>query len=378
MDVQVGSISVRSVSGARVLRDFIRFPAALYRGDPLWAPPIWAAEKSAYSPGHNSVLNRSRHILLGAYRGSEIVGRVVAYVDPRFNNHFGTTTGFFGSFECIDDGSVSGALLSSVEAWLAGQGMNRVRGPINPVAECWGFLVDGVQKPPVYMSPHNPPYYDRLMREAGYMGVKDLLAYEADASKGYRIPERFSRFEKILTTRKPSITTRTIDPENLERDAEFVRTILNEGVNGNWGFVPVESDEMAGVVRDLKPILDPDAVWFVEDAGVPVACCLGFPDINMIIRKIHGRLFPFGFLRLLLGARRLRDYRLWGLAVLPAYQGQGLDVLLYLRLFQSLAHRNVRMEANYILEDNLKIRNALEKLGMNAIKTYRVYEKKTG
>jgi GNAT superfamily N-acetyltransferase len=378
MDVQVGSISVRSVSGARVLRDFIRFPAALYRGDPLWAPPIWAAEKSAYSPGHNSVLNRSRHILLGAYRGSEIVGRVVAYVDPRFNNHFGTTTGFFGSFECIDDGSVSGALLSSVEAWLAGQGMNRVRGPINPVAECWGFLVDGVQKPPVYMSPHNPPYYDRLMREAGYMGVKDLLAYEADASKGYRIPERFSRFEKILTTRKPSITTRTIDPENLERDAEFVRTILNEGVNGNWGFVPVESDEMAGVVRDLKPILDPDAVWFVEDAGVPVACCLGFPDINVIVRRIHGRLFPFGFLRLLLGARRLRDYRLWGLAVLPAYQAQGLDVLLYLRLFQSLAHRNVRMEANYILEDNLKIRNALEKLGMNAIKTYRVYEKRIG
>ncbi len=132
---------------------------------------------------------------------------------------------------------------------------------------------------------------------------------------------------------------------------------------------------MAAVVRDLKPILDPDAVWFVEDAGVPVACCLGFPDINVIIRRIHGRLFPFGFLRLLLGARWLRDYRLWGLAVRPAYQGQGLDVLLYLRLFQALAHRNVRMEANYILEDNLKIRNALEKLGMSQIKTYRVYEK---
>ena len=74
----------------------------------------------------------------------------------------------------------------------------------------------------------------------------------------------------------------------------------------------------------------------------------------------------------------MRDYRLWGLAVRPAYQGQGLDVLLYLRLFQSLARKKVRMEANYILEDNLKIRNALEKLGMNAIKTYRVYEKPIG
>lgn len=378
MDVKVGSVSVRSVTGAAALSDFIRFPTALYRDDPRWVPPVWAAERSAYSPGHNSVLDRSRHILLAAYRGARIVGRVVAYIDPRFNSHFGAATGFFGSFECIDDGSVSGALLSSVEAWLAGQGMDRVRGPINPVAECWGFLVDGFQKPPVYMSPHNPPYYDRLMREAGYMGVKDLLAYEADAAKGYRIPERFGRFEALLAARKPSITTRTIDPGHLERDAEHVRSILNEGVDGNWGFVPVERDEMAGVVRDLKPILDPAAVWFVEDAGTPVACCLGFPDINVIVRKIRGRLFPFGIFRLLSGARRLRDYRLWGLAVKPAYQGQGLDVLLYLRLFQSLAHRNVRMEANYILEDNLKIRNALEKLGMAAIKTYRVYEKSIG
>ena len=378
MDVKVGAISVRSATDAATLRDFIRFPRSLYRDDPLWVPPIWAAERSAYSPGHNAVLDRSRHVVLAAYRGAEIVGRVVAYIDPRFNDHFGSKTGFFGSFESIDDGSVSGALLSSVEAWLGAQGMDRVRGPINPVAECWGFLIDGFQRPPVYLSPHNPPYYDRLMREAGYMGVKDMLAYEADAAKGYRIPDRFSRFEAILAVRKPSITTRTIDPKKLGRDAEYIRTILNEGVDGNWGFVPVERDEMAGVVRDLKPILDPDAVWFVEDAGHPVACCLGFPDINVIIRKIQGRLFPFGIVRLLSGAPRLRDYRLWGLAVRPAYQGQGLDVLLYLRLFQSLARKKVRMEANYILEDNLKIRNALEKLGMNAIKTYRVYEKPIG
>jgi hypothetical protein len=378
MDVQVGPITIRSVNNAKTLRDFIGFPKKLYAGDPRWVPPLWMAERVSYSPGHNSVLDRSKHMLLAAYQAGKIVGRVVAYADPRFNGHFASRTGFFGSFECIDDGHVSGALLSSAEAWLAGQGLDRVRGPINPVAECWGFLIDGFEKPPVYLSPHNPPYYDRLMRESGYIGVKDLLAYEADIAKGYRIPDRFRSFEAVLAARRPSITTRTIDPGNLERDAEYIRTILNEGVDGNWGFVPVERDEMAGVVRDLKPILDPAAVWFVEDSGMPVACCLGFPDINVIIKKIKGRLFPFGIFRLMLGVRQLRDYRLWGLAVKPGYQGLGLDVLLYLRLFQSLEGRNVRMEANYILEDNLRIRNALEKLGMAPIKTYRVYDKAIG
>lgn len=53
----------------------------------------------------------------------------------------------------------------------------------------------------------------------------------------------------------------------------------------------------------------------------------------------------------------------------------GLDVLLYTSLNEALKERKIRMEANYILEDNPYIRNALEKLGMKLIKSYRVYEK---
>ncbi len=368
-------ITVGKVETRRDMNAFIKLPEFLYQSDACWVPPIWVAESSAYRPGRNAVLDRSAHVLLLANVGRRVAGRLVAYVDPQFNAHFGTRTGFFGSFECEEDPDVAAALFSAAEAWLLEQGADHIRGPINPVAECWGVLVDGFDRPPVYMSPHNPPFYDSLLAACGYRGVKDLLAYEADAGLGYSIPERFTKFETILSARRPSLSTRCLDPAHLERDAEHIRTILNAGVDGNWGFVPVGRDEMAGVVRDLKPILEPKAIWFVEDEGVPVACCLGFPDINMILKAVHGRLFPTGAIRLLLGTRKLRDFRLWGLAVLPAYQGLGLDVLLYLRLSESLADRRVRMEANYVLEDNLRMRNALEKLGMKQIKRYRVYEK---
>ncbi len=373
--IKTKPIAIQALSSPQGLRDFVRLPLRLYKNDPSWVPPLWAAERSAYKPGRNAVLDRSDHVLLAAYEGARIVGRLAAYIDPRFNAHFDSATGFFGSFECEDDQAAAAALFGAAESWLAERGMDRARGPINPVAECWGALVEGFGRPPVYMSPHNPPYYDRLFKHCGFRGVKDLLAYEADAGAGYAIPERFKRFEAIVAARRPGITTRRIDARRLGRDAEHIRRILNASVDGNWGFVPVGADEMAGIVRDLKPILDPDAIWFVEDGGVPVGCCLGFPDINTIIKKIGGRLFPTGLPRLLAGVKRIRDYRLWGLAVLPAYQSLGLDVLLYMRLFESLASRKVRLEANYILEDNLRIRNALEKLGLAAIKTYRVYDK---
>jgi GNAT superfamily N-acetyltransferase len=113
----------------------------------------------------------------------------------------------------------------------------------------------------------------------------------------------------------------------------------------------------------------------VEDSGVPVGYALGFPDLNVLLARMRGRLFPLGFVTLLTGLRRVRDYRLFGLAVLPAYHNLGLDVLLYMSLYEALAPRGVRLEANYILEDNRHIRNALEKLELEQTKIYRVYEK---
>ena len=116
----------------------------------------------------------------------------------------------------------------------------------------------------------------------------------------------------------------------------------------------------------------------VEDAGQPVGFCLGFPDINIILRRIRGRILPFGFITLVRRRKRLQDFRLFGLAVLPEYHGLGLDVLLYMSLFEALAPRGVRLEASYILEDNSSMINALQKLGLEITKTYRVYEKALG
>jgi GNAT superfamily N-acetyltransferase len=374
--VDNNSLTIHPVTRGRDLDDFIRLPVAVYRNDPSWIPPLWSGEKGEYTGRTNPALKRSERILLLVRRGPEPVARVVFYADPRFNEWYASRTAFFGSFECREDfPEAAAALLAAGERWCRDKGYDTIRGPINPVAESWGMVTAGFDRPPVFLSPHNRPAYNRMLADGGYVPVKDLLVYEADARKGYRIPERFTRFTDTILKRRPELTLRRIDRKHLMRDGFAIGEILNRGVADNWGFVPVAADEMAAVIGKLKPFLDPDAVWFVEDAGRPVGCCLGFPDINILIRKTGGRLFPTGWLTLLAGVRRVRDYRLWGLALLPEYQGQGLDVLLYERLFASLAPKGVRLEANYILEDNLKIRNALEKLDLEQIKRYRVYEK---
>lgn len=369
------TISIQEARSGKELKEFIRFPAGLYRNDPCWVPPIWADERAELVRGKNVVLRRSEHAVLLARKDGRSVGRIIVYIDPAFNNYYGTKTGFFGNFESVDDPDVFRALFAAAESRLIERGMEVLRGPINPVAECWGFLYEGFDSPPVFMSPYNPDFYNTYIESAGYKKAKDLLVYEANGPEGYEIPDRFTKFSDVYLRRHPHLRVRPIDIKHLTRDAEHIWRILNAAVAENWGFVPVAKEEMEDVVRKLKPILDADAIYFVEDKGCPVGCCLGFPDLNRVLRKIGGRLFPFGFLHLLFGMKKIRDYRLWGLAVLPEYSGKGLDVLLYERLYQSLKPKNVRLEANYILEDNLRIRNALEKLCLRPIKKYRVYEK---
>lgn len=369
------AVLIREVRTPADMRRFVFLPHALYRDDPLWSPPIWADERRAYLARKNAVLSHSDFTLLLAVRDGQAVGRSLVYVDHNFNAYYKTRTGFFGAFECIEDFAVARALDAAAERWLAVHGMDRLRGPINPVAEAWGFLKEGFDTPPVFMAAYNPSFYNGFMDRLGYGKAKDLLAYEGNAEKGYRIPARFERFEDRLLARYPELSVRRLSLRHLERDAEAVWRISNVAMADNWGYVPLERSELLDMIRRLKPIADPDAVWFVEDRGVPVAYALGFPDLNVILRRIRGRLLPFGFLRILLGAKKVRDHRLFGLAVMPAWQGRGLDVLLYLQIYRALGHRIRRLEANYILEDNRRIRNALEKLELKLVKTYRVYEK---
>lgn len=369
-------MKIVEVTSKRHMRDFIRLPWILHSENPCYAPPMWADEKKAYLAKHNPILKNSDFALLLALDDSgEPVGRTIAYVDHTFNKFYKTKTGFFGAFDCADNDEAGTLLAYAAEEWLRDKGMETVRGPIHPAAENWGFVLDGYNTPPVFMSPWNPPYYHRFFTDHGYEKVKDLLVYEADTSKGYSIPDRFDSLYKKYFERYPSISIRPLDIRNIKKDARAIWEISNIALANNWGYVPLELSVMEDMLSKLKLIVDPDAVWMVEDDGKPVGFCLGFPDLNVILKRIKGRLLPLGWARLLIGIKKVRDYRLFGLAVHPDWQKNALDALMYINLYRRLAPKNIRLEANYILEDNFNIKNALEKLGLELIKTYRIYEK---
>ena len=364
------------VSNKKQMKEFVFLPEKIYAGNPYWAPPIWSDEIKAYSPRTNPMLEHTDYCLILALEDGRIVGRNLIYIDPLFNQYYKSKIGFFGAFECGNSPETVRAIMDYTEKWLAAKGMTAIRGPIHPIAENWGFLASGFDTPAVFMSPYNPPYYPELIGSLpGYHKVKDLLAYSGDSDEGYVIPERFVGFSERILKHRPNLSVRRFNKNRMIEDGEHIWRITNIALADNWGYVPVERSVFIDMVKKIGPIADPDAMWFVEDKGAPVGYAFGFPDLNTILRRINGRLFPFGFLDVLFGIKRVRFYRLFGLAVMPDYHGMGLDVLLYTSLYNALRPRGIKLEANYILEDNYSIRNAIEKMGLKLLKTYRIFEK---
>ena len=150
-------MKVITVRSKKDKRDFIRLPQAIFRDHPCFVPPLWTDEKKGYSARGNPILSISDfELLLAVNDDGRPVGRTIVYVDHSYNRHYAASLGFFGAFECIDDGVAARMLIQAAEDWLRSKGMAAIRGPINPVAENWGFVFDGYDKAPVYMSPWNP------------------------------------------------------------------------------------------------------------------------------------------------------------------------------------------------------------------------------
>jgi ribosomal protein S18 acetylase RimI-like enzyme len=366
------------VQSRKDLKAFIQFPYWLYRNDPLWVPPLRSEQGAQFNPQKNPMLKHCDTKLFLLKEGGEIVGRCSAFVDHLAVQHWGQPIGLFGSFEVINDIGAAHLLLNASREWLVSQGMKAMRGPWSFASQEWGIEIEGGSRPPVIMAPHNPPWYDHFFVEFGLQKGMDLIAYLADMKQGYVLPERYLTFTERIQSRY-GVTVRGVDMAKIEDEVMAIVDISNRSLTENWGYYPVTIEEARALARDLKQIVNPDALVIAEDAGGnPIGFGLSLPDINTILKDLRGRLFPFGIFKMLFGLKKIERYRMWALGVVPEYQGKGIDTLLYKATYDTLKECQVTMEINYVLENNHRMNNALIKLGVEPIRRYRVYEMPVG
>ena len=116
--------------------------------------------------------------------------------------------------------------------------------------------------------------------------------------------------------------------------------------------------------------------YVAEVDGKPAGVSIAIPNINEVLHKMNGSLFPLGWLRFLLGFRRIKRVRVIIMGVVKEYRKRGIDAVFYVDTFNKGKKLGfTEGEMGWILEDNDIMNRSIEMFGGRLYRRYRLYEK---
>jgi hypothetical protein len=300
----------------------------------------------------------------------------MAINNQAYNEYQNTKCGFFGFYEAIDNREVSTLLFKTAENSLKSEGMTSMQGPMNPGTnyEC-GLLVDKYDDAPQIMMTYNPPYYATQFENYGLSKAMDLLAYNVDAH--FTMPKIIMDIAE-RTEKKSKVTFRTLNLKKWNEELDIMFEIYNSAWEANWGFVPMTKEEFYHTAKDLKSIVDPNLVHFALVNGVVAGFILTLPDFNQIFKQIpSGNLSPIAIYKILTAKKRMTRVRVITMGVKKEFRKIGIETLLYKHNHIAIKKNpNIKnIEMSWILENNLEMNKPLIRMGGEAYKRYRLYEK---
>ncbi|WP_425616296.1 N-acetyltransferase [Anatilimnocola sp. NA78] len=368
-------VVVKPAETSRERKAFLQLPWLINAAYPNWVPPLRQDQKEMVNYIHHPFYDDAEIQTFVAWQSDQPVGRVAAIVNHAHNRQHNDTIGFFGFFEAIDDMDVARGLFDAARDWLRARGRTAIRGPVNPsLNHTCGLLIEGFNIPPTFMMTHNPPYYQRLIENYGFAKVEDLAAFWAhtdmldslDGKIKLMVAEIKKRFDVKL---------RRLDRSRYDEEVRLFLNLYNQSLIGTWGFSPMSDAEVAHSAASLKYLIVPEMTAIVEVDGKPVGSSFAMLDYNPRIKQIDGRLFPFGFFKLLYNKKAIKRIRVISTNVLPEYQKWGLGLVVLAHLLPSVLEWGANeAEFSWVLESNHLSFKSLKRGGAKIVKNYRLFD----
>ena len=162
----------------------------------------------------------------------------------------------------------------------------------------------------------------------------------------------------------------------LRADMDEFAKVYNAAWSTNWGFVPYSAKDLDDLATTYQLVYDRDWFMVAEIEGETVAAAITVPDVNQVLKRMKGRVLPFGWWHYLRRHRIINGVRVGFLGVLPEHQHTGAAALLYMEHYDMAGKPPPKWgEAGWILENNSAMNRGLEAMGGKIVKRYRVYER---
>lgn len=356
---------------------FLDLPFHLYRDIPQWVPPLsFEARRIFDRKRHPFYQNGEAGFFLALDERGATCGRIAVLHNRAYNAFNNEQSAFFYLFESRNDAEVSGALFERAESWARGKGLNKLIGPKGFTAlDGLGLLIKGFEHRPAFGLPYNPPYYSGLVEGAGFIPCGDMVSGYLDPRRMI-LPEKVERLAELIQQRRGMRVVRIQNRRELMRIIPELQKLYNDSLEGTTGNIPLTQDDLRAMASQLLWFANPRLIKLIRKEDALIGFLLAYPDISAAVQRCRGRLFPLGWVDLLLEIKRTRWVNINGAAIVEKYRGSGGTALLFKAMYDSiLAGGFEHADLVQVGTDNEKMQLELRSLGIDFYKCHRLFEK---
>ena len=360
----------------RQVQRFLDLPFRIYRDCPQWVPPL--------EPDARHMLDRRRHpfyqhsdaaFFLVTQDDGRPIGRIAVLDHHSYNAFNHERTAFFYLFECEDNPEAAQTLFNAAFDWARSRGLNNIFGPKGFAAlDGIGLLVKGFEHRPALGVPYNPPYYPALIEAAGFERETDVVSGYLSPHTGF--PEKMRQVADLVQKRRGLRVARFKTRRDLRALVPKLQALYNNSLEGTSGNAPLTDDEARSMADQILWFADPRLIKIVMKGDDPVGFLFAYPDISAAIQRNRGRIFPLGWLDMLMELRRTKWINVNGAGMIEGYRGLGGTALLFSEMYRSVVEGKFEhADLVQIGVDNDKMQRELRDLGIDFYKTHRLYRR---
>ncbi len=367
------------VTNNALAKSFLLVHVDLYKHDPNFIRPLDKDIIEVFDETKNKTFRFgvAKRWLLQNEQG-ENIGRIAAFVNKRYKNKGDSQpTGGFGFFDCIDNQTAANLLLDTAKNWLQAQGMEAMDGPINfgERDKWWGLLIEGFD-PPLYGMNYNAPYYKELLENYGCQVFFYQNCYARKVKP--KLPEKFHIAHAKISDLGDFKACRP-DKKNLGKYAQDFCTVYNKAWASHEGNKQMALPVAIKMFESMKPIMDPDLIWFVYHKEEPVAMYICLPDLNQAFKYLNGKFDWLAKLKFVYYRWRgvIKNFTGIVFGVVPEWQGEGVDYYMIVEAGKILQHpvkgRYEHTELQWQGDVNPKMNNISKNLGFSQSRRLATY-----
>ncbi len=357
-------IEIREISTRKDLETFVRFPFELYKMNPYWVPPIVKEELEMLDKDVNPVFNNALAHYFLAYKEGKVVGRIAAFINWIEVQELQKQKVRFGWFDAIDDLNVTEKLLEKVIAVGKEHQMKAIEGPMGfSNMDKAGMLIKGFEELNTMITWYNAPYYAEHLEKLQYKIQAEWVEYEIKISAFQDSPEKVKRFSQLIVERYQLKILEFRSHKEILPYVDQMFDLLGKTYDKLQTYVPIQDYQIQHYKERYLPFIHPDYIKCIVDAnGDLISFAITMPSFSKALKKINGKLFPFGFFHILRARYFNNRASFYLIGVRPDYQNKGITAIIFNEMQKTFNKHGVTIvETNPELVEN----SAIQKLWRN-------------